>query len=140
MPGGAGLCCYVLICPCCAAGDIAHVIHEDFCVTCCVMPCIMGWPCWWAHNRKKLAEKFGIEDPYLHSPLGSAAPCLLHASGCCEWKWFCPRDMAVERVFFYVSFTPYTVQPLCTACARSHTYTPPFFFSYLPAYSGIEPR
>lgn len=84
MPGGAGLCCYVMICPCCAAGDISNVIHEDFCVTCCVMPCIMGWPCWWAHNRKKLAEKFGIEDPYLHSPLGSATPCLLHACGCCE--------------------------------------------------------
>lgn len=82
MPGGTALCCYVLICPCCAAGDVAKFVHENFCATCCVLPCVFAWSCGWAANRSRLAEKFGIEDPYARTPIGCCVPVSLYLCGC----------------------------------------------------------
>ena len=84
MPGGAGLCCYVLICPCCAAGDVSIFVHENHCATCCLLPCLLGWSCGWANNRARLSEKFGIVDPYAKTPLGCCVPVSLYLCGCRE--------------------------------------------------------
>lgn len=55
---------------------------RDFCMSCCVIPMLLGpiIPCWWAADRSALAQRFGIADPY-----GFYTNCLLFCCGCGPW-------------------------------------------------------
>ena len=53
-PGGCSTCCYVFCCVCCAAGDVAKAAGRDFCMTCFVVPVLLGpiMPCWLSCDRE----------------------------------------------------------------------------------------
>ena len=71
-PGGCRIFAYVLFCPPCAAGDIAHETGRDWLISVIMYP-LCG--IWMAGDRQELANKFKIDDPLE----GPAAHCFF----CC---------------------------------------------------------
>ena len=97
-------CCYVCLCPCCAAGDVASAVKmqpttEDVChrcladtvgceciphfwMSCCVAPMLCCHSCWWYKMRENLAVEYGINDDQHDCCPGKKFPLMLLPCTC----------------------------------------------------------
>lgn len=120
----------VLVCPVCAAGDVALAANEDCCCACCVMPCLCLFPCYWAHNRRALAQKYSIQDPLTETPIvGFLTPCLMFSCGCRACACACPMP------------SPRCLAPgALTRSTHPHTRALPNARRPVPPHAAAQPR
>lgn len=140
-PGGVGLCCYVLLCPTCAAGDIAAAAGRSYLMSCLICPlfCQFCYPGHLAGDRQALADKYGIED------MGCVCatilfvmglwPCLLYQ----ELNHVRAADMNLLSDYTAVTIAagPVMVQPQQPMYAAAPPPTAPYAYQPAqPAYVG----